>query len=227
MPRSPQRILPMQPQGLAARAAHWSARHRKTAIFGWLAFVAIAFVIGGVGRHQVDPRRGHGQRLLEGRRPGDRQGELPRQGLRAGARAVPHRPARRRPGLQGRRRRRRRSSRPHGPRDRDRIALRQGQPGPDLQGRPLRARQLQHPGRHRRRQGARRRDPRDDRRRAAGPPAAAHRAVRRRVRRQGALEVLRRRLPEGRDALAADHAADPDRRLRRSCRRRRPAAARA
>ena len=37
----------MQPQGLAARAAHWSARHRKTAIFGWLAFVAIAFVIGG------------------------------------------------------------------------------------------------------------------------------------------------------------------------------------
>jgi hypothetical protein len=27
---------------LAARAAHWSARHRKTAIFGWLAFVVIA-----------------------------------------------------------------------------------------------------------------------------------------------------------------------------------------
>ena len=36
-----------QPKGLAARAAHWSAGHRKTAIFGWLAFVVIAFVIGG------------------------------------------------------------------------------------------------------------------------------------------------------------------------------------
>ena len=36
-----------QPKGLAARAAHWSAGHRKTAIFGWLAFVVIAFMIGG------------------------------------------------------------------------------------------------------------------------------------------------------------------------------------
>ena len=36
----------------------------------------------------------------------------------------------------------------------------------------------------------------------------------------------RRRLREGRDALAADHAADPDRRLRRARRRRHPAAAR-
>src|SRR5215218_1840935 len=35
------------PKGLAARAGHWSARHRKTAIFGWLAFIVIAFVIGG------------------------------------------------------------------------------------------------------------------------------------------------------------------------------------
>ena len=26
-----------KPQGIAARAGHWSARHRKTAIFGWLA----------------------------------------------------------------------------------------------------------------------------------------------------------------------------------------------
>ena len=35
------------PKGFAARAGHWSARHRKTAIFGWLAFIVIAFVIGG------------------------------------------------------------------------------------------------------------------------------------------------------------------------------------
>ena len=30
-----------------ARAARWSAAHRKAAIFGWLAFVIVAFVIGG------------------------------------------------------------------------------------------------------------------------------------------------------------------------------------
>ena len=36
-----------QPQGLAARAAHWSARHRKTAILGWIAFVIAATMIGG------------------------------------------------------------------------------------------------------------------------------------------------------------------------------------
>jgi uncharacterized membrane protein YdfJ with MMPL/SSD domain len=31
----------------AARAGRWSAQHRKTAIWGWIAFVAVAFVIGG------------------------------------------------------------------------------------------------------------------------------------------------------------------------------------
>src|SRR5688500_11386318 len=31
---------------LAARAGRWSAQHRKTAIFGWLAFVVIALVLG-------------------------------------------------------------------------------------------------------------------------------------------------------------------------------------
>src|ERR671933_33784 len=30
----------------AARAGRWSAQHRKTAIWGWLAFVVIAFMIG-------------------------------------------------------------------------------------------------------------------------------------------------------------------------------------
>jgi RND superfamily putative drug exporter len=52
----------MQPQGLAARAAHWSARHRKTAIFGWLAFVIIAFVLGGsVGTKSIpDEDMGNG-----------------------------------------------------------------------------------------------------------------------------------------------------------------------
>src|SRR5215217_1164289 len=44
---APEAPHPMHPKGLAPRAAHWSARHRKTAIFGWLAFVIVAFVLGG------------------------------------------------------------------------------------------------------------------------------------------------------------------------------------
>ena len=35
-----------KPKGIAARAGRWSAQHRKIAIFGWLAFVIAAFVIG-------------------------------------------------------------------------------------------------------------------------------------------------------------------------------------
>jgi RND superfamily putative drug exporter len=34
-------------ENLAARAGRWSAQHRKKAIFGWLAFVILAVVIGG------------------------------------------------------------------------------------------------------------------------------------------------------------------------------------
>ena len=33
-------------QNVAARMGRWSARHRKTAIFGWLAFVVAAFAVG-------------------------------------------------------------------------------------------------------------------------------------------------------------------------------------
>jgi uncharacterized membrane protein YdfJ with MMPL/SSD domain len=41
---------------LAARAGRWSAQHRKKAVFGWLAFVVIAFVIGGaVGTKTLAP----------------------------------------------------------------------------------------------------------------------------------------------------------------------------
>ncbi|HXF00760.1 MAG TPA: MMPL family transporter [Solirubrobacterales bacterium] len=36
-----------QTRGIAARAGRWSAIHRKTAIWGWLAFVLVAFAIGG------------------------------------------------------------------------------------------------------------------------------------------------------------------------------------
>src|SRR3954452_21944638 len=40
--------------GLAARAARWSAQHRKLAIWGWLGFVVLAFAIGNaVGQNQI------------------------------------------------------------------------------------------------------------------------------------------------------------------------------
>jgi RND superfamily putative drug exporter len=46
----------MQSRNLAARAGSWSARHRKTAIFGWILFVVLATVIGGrVGQNEIDP----------------------------------------------------------------------------------------------------------------------------------------------------------------------------
>jgi uncharacterized membrane protein YdfJ with MMPL/SSD domain len=35
-------------KNLAARMGRWSAAHRKTAIGGWIVFVVLAFVIGGV-----------------------------------------------------------------------------------------------------------------------------------------------------------------------------------
>ena len=42
---------------LAARMGHWSATHKKTAIFGWLAFVACMFMVGNiVGTKQLDPK---------------------------------------------------------------------------------------------------------------------------------------------------------------------------
>ncbi|MDX6722081.1 MAG: putative drug exporter of the superfamily [Solirubrobacteraceae bacterium] len=37
----------MHANTFAARAGRWSAQHRRTAIFGWIAFVVVAFVIGG------------------------------------------------------------------------------------------------------------------------------------------------------------------------------------
>jgi uncharacterized membrane protein YdfJ with MMPL/SSD domain len=47
----------MQKQNFAARAGRWSARHRKTAILGWIVFVIAAFMVGGmVGTRSVSDR---------------------------------------------------------------------------------------------------------------------------------------------------------------------------
>lgn len=50
-------MSPLRPStNIAARMGRWSARHRKTAIFGWLAFVVTALAIGGaIGTKALDP----------------------------------------------------------------------------------------------------------------------------------------------------------------------------
>src|SRR6266542_2972590 len=43
-------------RNLAARMGSWSAAHWKTATFGWLAFVLLAFAVGSqVGTKNIDP----------------------------------------------------------------------------------------------------------------------------------------------------------------------------
>jgi uncharacterized membrane protein YdfJ with MMPL/SSD domain len=47
---------PKRHTNLAARMGRWSARHWKTATFGWLALVVVAFALGGqIGTKQIDP----------------------------------------------------------------------------------------------------------------------------------------------------------------------------
>jgi uncharacterized membrane protein YdfJ with MMPL/SSD domain len=44
-----------EPRNLAARMGHWSAHHRKTAIFGWLAFCFVSFALGtAIGVNPLD-----------------------------------------------------------------------------------------------------------------------------------------------------------------------------
>ena len=51
-----------QSQNLAARMGRWSAAHWKTATFGWLAFVLVAFGLGGmVGTRNIDNAAGPGE----------------------------------------------------------------------------------------------------------------------------------------------------------------------
>jgi uncharacterized membrane protein YdfJ with MMPL/SSD domain len=49
-------VMSRSKHNLAARMGRWSAAHWKTATFGWLAFVLVAFALGGmVGTTNVDP----------------------------------------------------------------------------------------------------------------------------------------------------------------------------
>jgi RND superfamily putative drug exporter len=46
-PADKEHLVQQEARGLAARAGRWSAHHRRTAIFGWLAFVILAVILGG------------------------------------------------------------------------------------------------------------------------------------------------------------------------------------
>ena len=45
----------MNKRNVAARMGRWSAQHRKTAVFGWLAFVILAFVLGSSSLRMLQP----------------------------------------------------------------------------------------------------------------------------------------------------------------------------
>jgi uncharacterized membrane protein YdfJ with MMPL/SSD domain len=69
-----------RPEGLAARAAHWSAQHRKLAIWGWIAFVVVAVMLGNAitskeihGADQFNGEAHDAEQALEdaGLRPND------------------------------------------------------------------------------------------------------------------------------------------------------------
>src|SRR4051812_44658484 len=67
-------------RSLAARVGRWSTRHRTKAIVGWLAFVAIAFVVGSAtGTIHPKDEGGHGDsaradKIIDGAYP-DRSSE--------------------------------------------------------------------------------------------------------------------------------------------------------
>src|SRR3954467_5993032 len=45
----------MTSRNLAARVGRWSAHHRKTAVIGWIAFVALTVLVGGkIGQNDLD-----------------------------------------------------------------------------------------------------------------------------------------------------------------------------
>ena len=121
-----------------ARAARWSATHRKTAVLGWLAFVVVAFMIGGaVGtvtlKHE-DMGNGDSraaERVLAQQFPRERAAEQVLIQSRNGGllrQRVPRR-----------RRRARRAPVAHAGRGADRVAAAARQRGSALQGRDRRA----------------------------------------------------------------------------------------
>ena len=217
----------MKSRNIAARAGRWSAKHRKTAIFGWLAFVVIAFVIGGaVGQNTIaEEDYGNGSSGSPTRRsrpptsPTARTSRSSSQGrgdVKTGDPAVHRR---------GRRHRRAGSRRPkHVEKFESPLASgNEGQLSKDGHSALV---TFEIAGDDDAGGGPRRRDARRDRRRPEGEPgvfveqfgdASADKAI---------SKAFEDDFKKAEMLSLPDHAADPRRRLRRARRRRHPAAAR-
>jgi RND superfamily putative drug exporter len=84
--------LPPRRRNLAARVAHWSANHRKFAIWGWLGFVILAVMVGSAvtqdklhGAEQFTGEAGRAEQALEdaGMRPNDESVVMQNTGVAA------------------------------------------------------------------------------------------------------------------------------------------------
>ena len=193
-------------RNLAARMGRWSANHWKTATFGWLAFVLVAFGLGGmVGTTTIDNAAGPGEsgrmdRILEAgfKQPAAEHVLIQSRSARAGTpafdAAVADVVARR---LEAR-------GRPRRP-----LAPHAGERGSHLEGRALGARRVQDP--RRQGQGGRQDRSRPRRRccRATSPSRLHDRRVRRRKRGARSRDGVRGRPRQGGNALAPDHADRP------------------
>ena len=212
------------PTNLAGRMGRWSAQHRKTAIFGWLALRRRRLRPRHRQRHHQD-RAGH---LRRGRVGPHRQAS-PR-GVRATGRrerAHPERHAHRQgSGLHGCGRRRDRQSLRRGRGHGRPVAARSRERGPDRPGRACSAHRLRDHRRPRRRPHEDRPRRRRGRRGEGCQSRRVHRLLRRQ-RRQGGRGRLPGRPQEGRAALHPGDAHHPHRRLRSARRGRHPAPARA
>src|SRR3954451_4247999 len=67
-----------QIRGIAGRAGHWSANHRKLAIWGWIAFVVVALFSGSqIGQKQLSDSDSYAGESGRAERTLDRAGLKP------------------------------------------------------------------------------------------------------------------------------------------------------
>ena len=138
-----------QSRNLAARMGRWSAAHWKTATFGWLAFVVVAFMLGGaVGTKLIDDNDGWAGRVRPRRQD-------PRRRLQAARRRERPHPEQlaqdERSGVHGRDRGRRRGNLRAGSGSERPLAARTRKRRPDREGPARRPRRVRDPRRRRRR----------------------------------------------------------------------------
>ena len=216
--------MSQKPKGIAARAGRWSAQHRKTAIFGWLAVVIAAFLLGGpfgtgtkTTEQQATGDSGRAQTISDDAFPESTTGAsetvlIQSKTLKANDpeyRAVVRDLEKRMDALP----------------EANKLASPYQQGGKGLISPDKHSVQVSFevPGTAAQTEDARRRHARRHQGGAEGPSGLPHRPVRLRQLREGADGGVRGRPPQGRDALAPGHAADPARRVRRP-RGRRPSA---